>query len=128
MEKVRPGTGREAGLGQKVRPGIGRETGLGRAGVRAPKVGALGDAWSSCRKNAEKFFIKKQSNVLRSSRLHGEDGVSGTDQAALLTGRLKNELNNWIMKIIIAIENKCSSKGFHVPDELPEQIQSVQTR
>ena len=30
-EKVRPGTGREAGLGQKVRPGIGRETGLGRA-------------------------------------------------------------------------------------------------
>jgi len=55
MEKVRPGTGREAGLGQKVRPGHGRETGLGRAGVRAPKVGALGDAGSSCRKNAEKF-------------------------------------------------------------------------
>jgi len=23
------------------------------AGVRAPKVGALGDAWSNCRKNAE---------------------------------------------------------------------------
>jgi hypothetical protein len=55
MEKVRPGTGREAGLGQKVRPGIGRETGLGRAGGRAPKVGALGDAWSNCRKYAEVF-------------------------------------------------------------------------
>ena len=41
---------------EKVRPGNGRETGLGRAGVRAPKVGALGDAGSSCRKNAEKFF------------------------------------------------------------------------
>ena len=31
MEKVRPDTGREAGLGQKVRPDAGRETGLGRA-------------------------------------------------------------------------------------------------
>jgi hypothetical protein len=41
---------------EKVRPGNGRETGLGRAGVRAPKVGTLGDAWSNCRKNAEKFF------------------------------------------------------------------------
>ena len=30
-EKVRPGIGRETGLGQKVRPGTGRETGLGRA-------------------------------------------------------------------------------------------------
>ena len=38
---------------EKVRPGTGRETGLGHAGVRAPKVGALGDAWSNCRKNAE---------------------------------------------------------------------------
>jgi hypothetical protein len=56
MEKVRPGTGREAGLGQKVRPGTGQETGLGRAGVRAPKVGALGDAGSSCRKGAEIFY------------------------------------------------------------------------
>jgi hypothetical protein len=79
-------------------------------------------------KNAEKFFIKKQSNVLRSSRLHGEDGVSGTDQAALLTGRLRNKLNDWIIKIILAIENTVNYKGFHVPDELPEQIQSVQTR
>jgi hypothetical protein len=113
---------------EKVRPGTGRETGLGHAGVRAPKVGALGDAWSSCRKSAEKFFIKKQSNVLRSSRLHGEDGVLGTDQAALFTGRLENELNNWMMRIIKAIENKRSSTGLHAPDELPEQIQSVQTR
>ena len=56
MEKVRPDTGREAGLGQKVRPGHGRETGLGRAGGRAPKVGALGDAWSNGRKDAEKYF------------------------------------------------------------------------
>jgi len=31
--EVRPGSGREAGLGQKVRPGNGRETGLGRAAV-----------------------------------------------------------------------------------------------
>jgi hypothetical protein len=65
---------------------------------------------------------------LRSSRLHGEDGVSGTDQAALLTSRLRNELNDWIIKAILVIENKVNYKGFHVPDELPEQIQSVQTR
>jgi hypothetical protein len=79
-------------------------------------------------RNAEKFFIKKQSNVLRSSRLCGENGVSGTDQTVLFTGRLENELNNRMMKIIIAIENKCSSTGLHAPDELSEQIQSVQTR
>jgi hypothetical protein len=65
---------------------------------------------------------------LRSSRLHGEDGVSGTDQAALLTGRLRNKLNDWIIKIILEIENKVNYKGFHVPDELPEQIQSVRAR
>jgi hypothetical protein len=29
---------------EKVRPGTGRETGLGHAGGRAPTVGALGDA------------------------------------------------------------------------------------
>jgi hypothetical protein len=57
MEKVRPGTGREAGLGQKVRPGTGQETGLGRAGVRAPKVGALGDAGSSCRKSVKCLIV-----------------------------------------------------------------------
>jgi hypothetical protein len=57
---------------EKVRPGTGRETGLGHAGGRAPKVGALGDAWSNCRKDAEKFFNKKQSNTLRSLRLCGE--------------------------------------------------------
>jgi len=38
---------------EKVRPGNGREAGLGHAGGRAPKVGALGDAWSNCRKDAE---------------------------------------------------------------------------
>jgi hypothetical protein len=65
---------------------------------------------------------------LRSARLHGEDGVSGADQGASFTGRLENELNNWIMKIIKAIENKSSSTGLHASDELPEQIQSVQTR
>jgi len=72
--------------------------------------------------------LSKKSNTLRSSRLYGENGVSGTDQGALFTGRLENELNNWMMKIIIAIENKCSSTGLHAPDELPEQIQNVQTR
>jgi len=41
---------------EKVRPGSGRETGLGHAGGRAPKVGAPSDAWSSCRNDAEKFF------------------------------------------------------------------------
>jgi hypothetical protein len=36
---------------------------VGFAGGRAPKVGALGDAWSSCRKSkAEK--IKKLGNVV----------------------------------------------------------------
>ena len=44
---------------EKVRPGNGREAGLGHAGGRAPKVGALGDAWSNYRKNAEKFFNEK---------------------------------------------------------------------
>ena len=34
---------------EKARPGTGRETGLVRAGGRAPKAGASGDAWSSCR-------------------------------------------------------------------------------
>ena len=79
-------------------------------------------------KERREILYQKQSRVLRSSRLHGEDGVSGTDQAALFTGRLENELNNWMMRIIKAIENKRSSTGLHAPDELPEQIQSVQTR
>ena len=38
---------------EKVRPGTCRETGLGHAGGRAPKVGALGDAWSNCLKSAK---------------------------------------------------------------------------
>ena len=77
IEKVRPGTGRETGLGQKVRPGNGRETGLGRAGVRAPKVGALGDAGSSCRNRAEIIDCFPSGNSLRTLRLGGEIGVYG---------------------------------------------------
>jgi hypothetical protein len=34
---------------KKVRPRTGREAGLGHVGGSAPKVGALGDAWSNCR-------------------------------------------------------------------------------
>ena len=56
---------------EKVRPGTGRETGLGHAGDRAPKVGALGDAWSNCRKNAKLlcgFLIISETQPL--NRLH----------------------------------------------------------
>jgi hypothetical protein len=60
-------------------------------------------------KNAEKFFIKKIKYFT-------------------FFASLENELNNWMMKIIIAIENTVNYKGFHVPDELPEQIQSVRAR
>jgi hypothetical protein len=46
MEKVRPGTGRETGLGyaggratqEQVRPGTGRETGLGHAKAEAGPI------------------------------------------------------------------------------------------
>lgn len=41
---------------EKVIPDTGRETGLGCAGGRAPKGGALGDAWSNYRKHAEIDF------------------------------------------------------------------------
>ena len=34
---------------KEVRPGTGREAGLGHAVVRAPKAAALGDAWINCR-------------------------------------------------------------------------------
>jgi hypothetical protein len=60
---------------EKVRPGTGRETGLGRAGVRAPKVGALGDAWSSCRKDAEKCF----KDVLMKTVIHTKAGMNYSD-------------------------------------------------
>jgi hypothetical protein len=56
---------------EEVRPDTGREAGLGRAGDRAPKAGASGDAWSNCRKDTEKF-LNENTMTLLSLRLCGE--------------------------------------------------------
>jgi len=60
-EKVRPGTGREAGLGhagsdapgEKVRPGTGREAGLGHARERRAMEAYTGSRSSSRPANLE---------------------------------------------------------------------------
>jgi len=62
---------------EKVRPGTGRESGLGHAGVRAPKVGALGDARSNCRKFAKKLINKnnqKKLLIVPETQPHGTCG------------------------------------------------------
>jgi hypothetical protein len=38
---------------EEVRPGTGREAGLGHAGGGAATAGALGDAWSNCREDQD---------------------------------------------------------------------------
>jgi hypothetical protein len=45
---------------EKVRPGTGREAGLGHAGGRAPKVGALGDAGAIAEKPGRGDIIQEE--------------------------------------------------------------------
>ena len=61
---------------EEVRPGTGREAGLGHAVVRAPKAAALGDAWIIAEKHGKKgyktrllFFISSRPLASLSSTL-----------------------------------------------------------
>ena len=78
---------------EEVRPGTGREAGLGHAGGRAPKVGALGEACSNCREGQDEGVkpraIKKPvSDRLFYCVLCGLEAANVVIQTAFMTGCL----------------------------------------
>ena len=61
---------------EEVRPGTGREAGLGHAGGRAPKVCALGDAWINSRESRKPPALA--GGVFTPSAMHIRTTLSDT--------------------------------------------------